>query len=169
MQLRKTGAGIAFVVQPPMVFVTLEVAQGFIPAPPGVAGQLGPMVVIARLAAHVDHAVDAGAAAQGLAARVEQAAAVEAGLGLGLVEPVGARVANAVQIAHGDVDPVVIVAPARFDQQHAVARIGREAVAQQRACRACADHDIVEGSVVSGCRHAFGGLVTRAANAAHIW
>ncbi len=48
------------------------------PAPAVVAGQLGPLVVVAGLAAHVDHAVDAGAPPQRLAARVAQAAAVRA-------------------------------------------------------------------------------------------
>jgi len=97
-----------------------------------------------RLAAHVDHAVDAGRAAEHLAARVAQHAAVEARVGLGLVQPVGARVADAVQVAHRDVDPRIAVAPAGLDQQHAMPRIRRQPVGQQAAGRAGADHDEVE-------------------------
>jgi hypothetical protein len=106
----------------PVVLVALEVGQAEVPAPARVAHHRGPAVVVARLAAHVDHAVDAGAAAQHLAARVAQHAAVQARVRLGAVQPVGARVADAVQVADRDVDPVVVVAPAGLEQQHARCR-----------------------------------------------
>ena len=137
-------------VEPVVVFVRLEVGQAGVPAPVGVARQLCPLVVVARLAAHVDHAVDAGAAAQRLAARIAQAPPVEAGVGLGLVEPVGARVADAIEVAHRNVDPVVVVLAARFHQQHALGGIGREAVGHEAAGGATADHDVVEGGVAHG-------------------
>jgi hypothetical protein len=127
-----------------VVFVQLEVRQRVFPAPGHVARQLRPLVVVARLAAHVNHAVDAGAAAQRLAARIAQRPAVQAGVGLGVVEPVGARVADAVQVAHRDVDPVVVVLAARLDQQHALGRVGAQAVGQQAAGRAGADDDVVK-------------------------
>ena len=89
------AAGVlAFVaVQSPEVFVDLalrcvklvvvlvhaKAGQRAVPAPDIVAGEFGPALVVARLAAHVDHAVDAGRAAQRLAARVAQRAAVQAG------------------------------------------------------------------------------------------
>ena len=107
--------GLAF-VQPPVVFVLHEGGQHLLPAPVVVAGQGRPLLVVPGLAAHVNHAVDAGAAAQGLATRVAQAAAVQAGVGFGLVEPVGAGVADAVQVADRDVNPVVVIAAAGFDQ-----------------------------------------------------
>ena len=96
----------------------LEVGQHVVPGPAGIA-QLAPLVVVARLAAHVDHAVDRGAAAQHLAARIVERAAVEAGLGLGLEAPVGARVADHVEVADRDVDPEVVVLAAGLEQQHA--------------------------------------------------
>ena len=43
-----------------------EVGQHVVPAPAGIA-ELAPVVVVRRLAAHVDHAVDRGAAAEHLA------------------------------------------------------------------------------------------------------
>src|SRR5690606_4518497 len=66
------------------VLVPPEVGQALVPAPAGVGAEAvarAPAVVVARLAAHVDHAVDAGTAAQHLAARVAQRAAVQARVG----------------------------------------------------------------------------------------
>ena len=68
-----------------MVFVHFEIRQAVFPTPTRVAGDGRPLVVIARLTAHVNHAVDTGAAAQDLAARVTQAAAVQAVCRFGLV------------------------------------------------------------------------------------
>ena len=48
-----------------------------------------------------------------------------------MVHPIRARVANAVQVAHGTVDPVVIVFFAGFDQQHALAGIGTQAIGEK--------------------------------------
>ena len=110
---------------------------------------VGPAVVVARLAAHVDHAVDARRAAEHLAARIAQHAAVQPGVGLGLVQPVGARVADAVQIADRDVDPGVVVAAAGFEQQHARVRVGRQPVGEQAAGGAGADDDVVPGGRVA--------------------
>ena len=127
-----------------MVFVQLEPGQRVAPGPGLVAGQLRPLVVVARLPAHVDHAVDAAAAAQRLAARIAQRAAVQAGGRLGVVEPVGARVADAIQVAHRNVDPVVVVLAAGLDQQHALGCVCAESVGQQAAGRAGADDDVVK-------------------------
>ena len=133
-----------------VVFVHAEAGQRAVPAPGVVAGEFGPALVVARLATHVDHAVDARRAAQRLAARVAQRAAVQAGLGLGLVKPVGARVADAIQIAHRDVNPVVVVAPAGLDHQHPLAGVGAQAVGQQAAGGAAADDDVVEDVLAHG-------------------
>ena len=127
-----------------MVFMQLEVGQGVGPGPGVVAGELRPSVVVARLAAHVNHAIDAAAAAQRFAARVAQCAAVQPGFSLGLEQPVGARVANAVQVTHGYVNPVVVVSAAGLNQQHALAGVSREPVGQQAARGAGADDDVVE-------------------------
>ena len=131
-------------VERPLVLVLLEVGQHVVPAPAGIA-HLPPGVVVARLAAHVDHAVDRRAAAQHAPARIGEAAAVQAGLGGGLEAPVGARVAHQVEVADGDVDPVVVVPAARLQQQHAPGRIGRQPVGQQAPRRPRADDDRVVG------------------------
>ena len=130
------------------ILAALEVGQHVVPRPAGVA-ELAPLVVVARLAAHVDHAVDRRAAAQHLAARVGEGAAVEAGLRLGLEAPVGASVAHAIEIADGNVDPDIVVAPARLEQQDADGRIGAQPVGQDAACRPGPDDHIVEASDVA--------------------
>ncbi len=111
------------------------------------------MVVVTRLAPHVNHAVDAAATAQCFASGVEQGATVQARVGFGFVAPVGARIANAVQVTHGDVNPVVIIFAPRLDQQHALAGVCRQAIGQQATCCASADDDVVEGG---GCHLAVG-------------
>ena len=131
-----------------MVFVHFEIRQAVFPAPARVAGDGRPLVVVARLAAHVNHAVDAGAAAQHLAARVAQAAAVQTVGGFGLVQPVGARIAYAIQIADRNMHPVVIVFAPGFDQQHPLGSVGAQTVGQQATGGAGTNDDVVEGGVV---------------------
>ena len=130
------AGAVELVGAPPVVLRALEVGQHVVPGPAGIA-ELAPVVVVGRLAAHVDHAVDRRAAAQHLAARIVQRTSVQAGLGLGLEAPVGARVAHGVEIADRDVDPEVVVAAAGLQQQDAV-RWGRRTggwPARSRPCR----------------------------------
>ena len=129
-----------------MVFMQLEIRQHLVPGPRVVPAKPGPLVVITRLTAHVDHAVDAAAPTQRFATRIAQRTAIQARLRLGVVKPVRARVANAVQIAHRNMNPVVVVLASGFNQQHALARIGREPIGQQATRRAGTDDDVVEGS-----------------------
>ena len=140
----------AGLVEAPVVLVAAEIGQGVVPAPAVVTRQFGPLVVVARLATHVDHAVDAAAAAQRFATRVAQRAAVQPGVGFGVVKPVGAGVADAVEVAHGDMNPVVIVFAAGFNQKHPAAAVGTQAVAKQGAGRAAADDDVVKRGVTHG-------------------
>ena len=127
----------------PMVLGPLEQGQDVVPGPAGIA-ELAPMVVVGRLAAHVDHAVDGRAAAQDLAARIVQRTPVQAGIGLRLEAPIGARVAHGVEVADGNVDPVVVVAATRLQQQDAVPGVGGKPVRQHAARRAGTDDDVVE-------------------------
>jgi hypothetical protein len=76
-------------------------------------------------------AVDAAATSQRLALGVTQAVAVQALGGFGLALPVAARVANTVQVTHGDVVSVVVVFFARLGQLAVVAGVGDQAVEQQ--------------------------------------
>src|SRR3546814_1712614 len=81
-----------------------------VPAPAGVA-ELAPEIIVARLAAHVDHAVDRGVAAQHAPARIVQCPPVKPRLRLGLEAPVGARIILRVEVADGHVDPEPDVDP----------------------------------------------------------
>ncbi|MCY1376759.1 hypothetical protein D9M69_642750 [compost metagenome] len=108
------GLRIRSVVQPVMILMRLEIGQAILPGPGVIADRRRPAVEIARLAAHIDHAVDRGAAAERLAARIAQRPAVQSGVRFGLVQPVGARIADAIEVADGDVNPVIVVLSASF-------------------------------------------------------
>ena len=114
------------------------------------SSQPQPLVVVLRLAAHVDHAVDRGAAADHLAARIVEGAAAETGFGLGLEQPIRARIADAVEITNRDVDPVVIVITAGLQEQDLVRRIGGQPVRQHATGAAGADNDVIVGPEVPG-------------------
>ena len=125
-----------------VAFAFLEQRQDVLPAPARIA--LGsPAVVVARLAAHVDHAVDRGAATEHFAAWIAQGSALQAGLGFGLEAPVGARVADTEQVTHRDVNPRIVIAAAGFEQQYAVLRVGRQPIGQQTTGGPGTDHDVV--------------------------
>ncbi len=101
------------------------------------------MIVVGGLAAHIDHGVDRRRAADHLAARIIQAASVEARLRLGLEHPVRARIADGEQVADRNVKPDPIVAAAGFEDQHALAGVGRKPVGEQAAGRTRADDDVI--------------------------
>ena len=130
--VQRRGAGV-------VVFRLPEEGQHVVPAPAAIP-QLPPMVVVGSLAAHVDHAVDRRAAPQHLAAGVVQGPAVETGFRLGLHHPVGAGIAHALEIPDRNIDPMVAVAAAGFEQQHPVSRIGAQPV-RQHAPRRPRPHD----------------------------
>ena len=125
-----------------MVFGLQKIGQDIVPRPAGIA-ELAPVVVVRRLTAHVDHSVDRRASAEHLAARIDEASPVEARLGRSLHHPVRARVAHAVQVSDWNADPVVGVAAPGFEQEHAGARVFRQAVRQYAAGGAGAHDDVV--------------------------
>src|SRR5262249_59007146 len=102
-----------------------------------------PLAVRGGWAAHRDQGVDGGGAADHLAARIVEAAAVEPLLRLGLEHPVRARIADGEEVADRDVEPDPVVVAAGFEQQHARCWIGGEPVRQHAAGRARADDDVV--------------------------
>src|SRR5580658_5161741 len=94
-----------------VILVPLEERQHVVPAPAG-EPELAPMIVIGGLPAHIDHGVDRGRAADHLAPRISEAAAVEARFRLSLKAPIRAGIADREQIPDGDVKPDPIVASA---------------------------------------------------------
>ncbi len=125
-----------------MVRLPAKQRQHVVPAP-APEPELAPVIVVGRLPAHVDHGVDRRRAADHLAARIVERAAVEARFGLGLEHPVGARIADREQVADRNVKPDPVVLAAGFQQQHAIGRIGGQPVGQHAARRARADDDVV--------------------------
>ena len=119
-----------------------EERQHVAPAPAGEA-ELAPVIVVGGLPAHVDHGVDRRRAAEHLAARIVERASVQPRFGLGLEHPVGARVADREQVADRDVEPDPVVVPAGFEQQHAVLRVGGQAIGKHAARRTRADDDVI--------------------------
>ena len=97
----------------------LEVGQHVVPRP-AAAAELRPDVVVGRLAAHVEMAVDRARAAQHLAARVLYAAVVDVGAGRGLVAPVELVVVDGLVEAGRDLDPDVVVLAAGLDHRDGV-------------------------------------------------
>src|SRR6202011_4974465 len=83
---------------------------------PAAAAHLRPIVVIGRVAADIEHAVDRAGAAQGLAARPLQLAAVGAGLAFAEEVPVDLGVVEDAQHPGGNVDHRVAVRGAGFEQ-----------------------------------------------------
>ena len=148
-RLRVGDAQRAFPAAKPVVavariaFHALEEGQDLFVAPAPVA-HLRPGVEILRLAAHEGHAVDRAGAAEQFAARHRDAAAVGVGLGLRRIEPVGRRVLDQPGGADRNERPGM-AGRARFQQQHLVARIGRQPVRHRRAGRAGADDDVIVG------------------------
>ncbi len=65
-----SGLWICPIVEAVMIFMRHEVRQAIFPGPGIIGRHLRPTIEIPRLTAHIDHAIDGGAAAQGLAARV---------------------------------------------------------------------------------------------------
>ncbi len=118
-----------------------EQRRHVLPAPAARA-HLRPGVVVERLAAHPDEAVDGARAAQDLAARHGDLAIGRAGLGIGFIAPVGGRVVDQQAEADGKARIGVAGAP-RLDQQHLRARVLAQPRRQHRAGRAGTDDDVV--------------------------
>ena len=83
----RAALAVIFAVEIGIVFRALEIGQHVGERPAGIA-ERGPLVVIAAVAADIDHGVDRGRAAEPLAARLIADAAVEALLRHGVEGPV---------------------------------------------------------------------------------
>ena len=103
-----------------LVLGAAEIRQHVVEAPARIA-ELAPVVEVLGLSADVEQPVDRRGAAHHLAARLDDRAAAELGLGLGIVEPVVARVGEQLGVADRHVDPEIAVLAAGFEQQHAMA------------------------------------------------
>src|SRR3954465_5121066 len=87
-----------------MILMLLEDWQHVVPTPARET-KLAPMVVVGSLAAHVDHGIDRGRAADHFTAGIVQCAAVKAGHCFGLEHPIRARIADRKQVADRNMEP----------------------------------------------------------------
>ncbi len=105
-----------------------------------------PPLVVHRVAALEDHAVDAARSAEHLAAGVVDAPAPHVGLGLALVLPVVEAAADreGERRRHVDEDVPDVVGPSGLEHEHAVRRVRREPVRESASGGAAADdHEVV--------------------------
>ena len=110
-----------------------------------------PALVVHRVAALEDHAVDRARPAQHLATRVVDLAPAHVGLGLRLIPPVIETVADGERQGGGHVDvdvPQRVVAPC-LQHQHPRPRVRAEAVGKTAAGRAPTDDHVVVAHVRS--------------------
>ena len=96
----------------------LEEGKNVLVGPADIA-ELAPMVVVERLAADIGEAVDRGAAAQHLAARPGDRAAVDAGLGLGLEAPADLGIVDRPVVADRQMDPEIAIGGPSLEEQDA--------------------------------------------------
>src|SRR3546814_57108 len=132
----------------PMILTFLEDGQHGIPTPFRIAAELCPLVIVARLATHVDHAVDRRRAAENPPARIQDRAPAEPGVELRLIAPIGAWIADAIKIADWNMNPDPVVLAAGFEQQHQHVGICRQAIGEYAAGAAATDDDVVEAAEI---------------------
>ncbi len=131
-----------------MIFGPPEIRQDILPPPAGIA-HLPPLVIVPRLPAHVDHAVDRRTPAQKLAARIIQRPAAQPLLRLGPIAPVHRRIAHGMKITDRHMNPEPVVAAPGLEKQDTGLRIGAETVRQHATGRTRPHNDIV---VLAGLR-----------------
>ena len=148
------------------VFVVLpadEMRQHVAVAPAHIA-QAGPVVVVRRIAAHIQHGVDRAGATEGPPARLVAAAAVHLRVALAFQAVVQlARLGHDRHHPRRHLDQRLVVRPASLHQAHAGGRVLAQAGRQHAAGRASTDDDVVEsvfkvGHDVSRGSGAAGGL-----------
>ena len=140
----------------------LEVRQAVRVVPVRHAGIGGPPLIVQRVPALEDHAVDAARPAQHLAPGMVDPPPVHERLRLGLIPPVvePAPDREGQRRGHMDEDVPGVVRPPGLEHQHPVGRIGRQPAGQRTARRSAADDDEVVLS--RGHRSHLLPLVTRA-------
>jgi hypothetical protein len=125
-----------------IAFRAAEIGQ-HIGEAPALKAHLTPHVIVARMAANIDHAVDGGRTAQHLAARPVKLAVVQMLLAFGPVIPVGEFIADQLADACRHMKEDALVLAARFQKQDFLARIGGQAVGQNAAGAAGPDNDVI--------------------------
>src|SRR4030095_8670606 len=132
--MERTTLAAAVVALAREVLGLLEIGQHALVRPAAVA-ELAPGIVVERLAAHIDHAVDRARAAERPAARTRDAPAGHALLRLHLEVPIVDLVTEQLGEARWDVDPHRLVARPRLEQQHLAVGVLAQPVGPQATRR----------------------------------
>jgi len=135
---------VKVVVAVEMLLGTTEIREHVVVGP-ALTARLTPQVVIPRVSADVDHAVDRRRSTQGLTPGNEDLAIVQVGIGFGVVEPVAhlRRIENTAE--QRDVDHRIDVAPARLQKENPVLGVFGKPIGQDATGRAGPHNDEVVG------------------------
>ena len=133
---------VIFVGERIVAFVPDKIGQDIRPAP-AVATVRRPTIVIRRLTANINHAVDGGRASQNLSARIVNAAVASVLVLFQDITPIGFRIAHRVKIADGNFQPDISPAgAARFKQQNAGA-VAAQTVGEQATGGTAAHNNVI--------------------------
>ncbi|MNM56091.1 hypothetical protein D3C81_672460 [compost metagenome] len=143
--MQRTVAAVQGIAgQPGVVLAAAEVGQHVVEAP-ALATQCRPVIVVAAMAAHVQHAVDRRTAPQATPPGLVRAPAVQSGLRLGVVRVVARPgLGHGVGKANGRPHREVVVMRARLEQRHGRAPVFGQPCGHGAARRARPDHDVVK-------------------------
>ena len=145
------GAAAKFVGAAVVALHALEDRQHVLVAPAAIA-ELRPVIVVLRLAADIDHAVDRTRAAQHPAAGNFDAPPARALVRLRGVAPVDGRVVDHLGDADRHARPEEVRAfGTRLEQQHPPGAALRQPAGDHRAGRTCTNDDVVIGRVARHC------------------
>jgi hypothetical protein len=147
LQHQRAGVSAQFIVGIgcERVFHPVEVREAVREVPRFHAGVGAPALVVERVSALEDHAVDGAGAAQHLATGMGHAAAAHVRLGIGFVAPVIERVAAGEGQRGGHLDEKVpgVVASSGFKNQDAALAAVAQAVGEHGTRASAADDDVV--------------------------
>src|SRR6185312_13179923 len=147
---QKPGAAAILIRAAVIALHALEDRQHVLIAPAAIA-ELRPVVIVLRLTADIDHAVDRARPAQHLAARHVDLAAAGALVRFGAVAPVDGGIVDHLGDADRHPRPEEIgTFDAGFQQQHAIRAALGQAACDHRTGRTCPDDDVV---IDSSLRH----------------
>lgn len=124
------------------VFLPLEVRH-HIRARPALRAQFGPSVIVPRMAAHIDHAVDRRRPANHFAPWGCQPAPAQERFWFGLIAPVIARHVHRIAKCAGHLDKRPPIGAAIFHNLHFVFAVFGQAIGHCTASRASADDDVI--------------------------
>src|SRR4029077_15684087 len=126
-----------------MIDMPAKIWPHIVPRPAGQT-KLAPMIVVAGLTEHVDHAIDCRRASDNFAPRIVQTPPIKPRLRFRLEQPVSARIADGEKIANRNVKPDPVVFATGLQQQHPVSGVRRKAIGQDASSRARTHNDVVE-------------------------